>query len=261
MKLFPALPADLAAASDDELAQLRTAHIEAVTKIQAQDTEFLGELSAADIVKDLNDGVDQLAAITAELTARSDAQKNFSDEVAQLAARAAELAAENEAPAEEPAAEEVEVEETETETETETEAEVAEPVVELETKVEAVEEVEAVAAAATKRLARPPAATRQHRPQPTSAHGAKLVASAGIRGFTAGEELNLNRLGDLLQEGARQFTARSGVEERVVLASAQFDYPEERSLCRPATATATWRRSGRSRHRPRSSPLAACAHR
>lgn len=229
MMLFPELPADLAAASDDELAQLRQQHLEAVTKISTGDTEFLGDLAADQIVAEMQSGVEQLEQIKDELASRAEAQKNFEDEVAQLASRAEALAAETDEPAaeegpaveavaEEPAEEVVEVE-----------VEIEEPTAEAES--EKVEEPEPVAAAATKRLARPPAASRAHRPQPAAeANGARLVASAGISGFRPGEEITPDRLGELLSEGTRQFTARSGVEERVVLASARFDYPEERKL-------------------------------
>ena len=75
MKLFPELPADLAAASDDELAQLRAQHLEAVTKIKTGDAEFLGDLAAGDIVAEMQTGVEQLEQIKNEESARAEAQK------------------------------------------------------------------------------------------------------------------------------------------------------------------------------------------
>jgi hypothetical protein len=227
--LFPNLPADLSAATDDELTKLHADHLAAIEKIKANDTEFLGELSGADIVGQLTAGRDQVKQIEAAFAERKEAQENYDAKIAELTAdieplAAAEEAAEVEA-AEETKAEEVEEPTAEAEA-VEVEAAVEEPVAEAA----AVEEPELVVASTQPvKLARPPKASRQHTPQPATAKGTALVASSGLNTVRPGESFTRESLALAMQEAFRRNSARPGAAD-VVVASAQYDLPEERVL-------------------------------
>lgn len=233
--LFPNLPADLSAATDDDLANLHNEHLAAIEKIKANDTQFLGELSATDIIAQLSAGRDQAKQIEAEVAARKEAQENFAAKVEELTADLAPLAAVEETKAE--ASEEAEADDDATETSDEAAAGAEAPEAEAaaeEAVVEegaAVEELEAVAAAAAPaRLARPPKASKQHTPQPSRPVGAALVASSGLDAVARpGEILDRQRLALAMQEAFRRNSAVPGAAD-VVVASARYEFPEERIL-------------------------------
>jgi hypothetical protein len=226
--LFPNLPADLSAATDDELTKLHADHLAAIEKIKANDTEFLGELSAADIVGQLTAGRDQVKQIEAAFAERKEAQENYDAKIAELTADIEPLAAAEEA-AEVEAAEEAEDEE------------VAEPTaeveaVEVEAAEEAVEEAAAVeepelvvASTQPVKLARPPKASRQHTPVAIKPRGAALIASSGLNEVRPGEALNMESLERAIKETVRRHDVRPGAAD-VVIASAHYDFPEERKL-------------------------------
>jgi hypothetical protein len=230
--LFPEIPADLSAATDDELKTLHADHLAAIAKIKANDTEFLGELSATDIVAQLTAGRDQAKQIEGEVAARKEAQDNFAAKVEELTADLEPLDTDSEpaeavaavAVAETDAADTAEVDEPEAEADT---AAIDEPVEE----VVAVEELEAVAAAAAPaRLARPPKASRQHTPQPARPAGAALVASSGLDAVARpGEILDRDKLALAMQEAFQRTSAVPGAAD-VVVASARYEFPEERTL-------------------------------
>jgi hypothetical protein len=223
--LFPNLPADLSAATDDELTKLHADHLAAIEKIKANDTEFLGELSAADIVGQLTAGRDQVKQIEAAFSERKEAQETYAAKIAELTADIEPLAAAEEV-AEVDAAEEVEA------------TEVDEPVAEVEAvEVEAAEETVEEAAAVEEpelvvastqpvKLARPPKASRQHTPQPAKAKGTALVASSGLNTVRPGESYTRETLALAMQEAFRRNSARPGAAD-VVVASAQYELPEE----------------------------------
>lgn len=228
MKLFTALPADLAALSDEEIATLTQSHVDALSKIKANDTEFLGDATATDVLAELKAGREQYNALKAEQAARVEAQTNFQAEVDALTSDVEELAATSEETTEEEAA----VEETTTEAET-TEAEVVELAAETVEAEAVVEEPEAVAAAAvveTPRFARPPAVAKQHRPQAVRPTGTALVASSGLDAVARpGETLDRDKLALAMQEAFRRNSATPGATD-VVVASARYEFPEERLL-------------------------------
>jgi chemotaxis protein histidine kinase CheA len=232
--LFPNLPADLSAATDDELTKLHADHLAAIEKIKANDTEFLGELSAADIVGQLTSGRDQVKQIEAAFAERKEAQETYAAKIAELTADIEPLAAAEEAAEVEAAeetkteVEEVEVPQAEAETAEVEAAAVEQPVEESA----AVEELEAVAAAAQPvKLARPPKASRQHTPQPAIPVGVALVASSGIEGIEPGARLDRMSVAKaLISVRERSSVSMAGISENVVVASAKEQFPEERIL-------------------------------
>ena len=85
--LFPPVPEDITALSDDELATLRQDHLDARDLIVAEDEEFLAGREADDVLAELGRGADQLDAIVAEQKARVEAHESYEDKKAALAAR------------------------------------------------------------------------------------------------------------------------------------------------------------------------------
>jgi hypothetical protein len=228
-KLFQNLPENLSDLNDEELAAARTEHEQAMAKIRANDTDFLGELTAAEVITQLTTGREQYDKLNAEQASRVEAQENFQAEIDRLTADV-ELTADSDEPeAATDEAEAVEVEEAETETDGEAEA-----VVELDAETAPVEEPEAVAAAADvkpdepRRLARPPRVSPRHTPQPKRP-GSALIASAGFQSVQAGAALDRETLVQTLKEATQRFDARPGAAD-VVVASARYDFPEERRL-------------------------------
>lgn len=260
--LFPVLPEDLSSLSDEALTEALESRLATVTAIEQNDADTLGDRSADTIVSDLTTGVEQIEAIRAEQAARVAAAEEYQGTVAELAARATagELSADADGSEEGATAGDGgdggdgadggdggdggdagagadgapdggdggDGEEPSGEATAEAEA----------LEAEATEEVvaEPVTASAEKparraRLARP--RPSQHRmPLAVEAeNGGQLVASAGIKGIRAGDVLDRDTMAKALVETHRVTTARgAGVEERVVVASAHADVPEDRRL-------------------------------
>ena len=86
--LFPALPEDLSALTDEALAEALAARLATVTAIEEENAEVLGDRTADVIVADLTSGVEQIEAIRAEQNARVEAAEEYQGTVAELAARA-----------------------------------------------------------------------------------------------------------------------------------------------------------------------------
>lgn len=233
--LFPKLPADLSAATDDELATLKTEHAEIVAKIRAQDPDTFEGREATEIVEQLRAGVDQFKQIEAEQADRAEAQKNFADEVAELTAGVETFNADS---GDSDATDEAADDATETADDTATETADDDTADEATAETEETVDAEAVVAAAEpKRLALPPRTKAAHKPKPAENKGAAMVAAAGINGFAPGEPVTRERLADLVTQANRSITVRpGGVAERVIIASAQYDYPEERRLDRDGSA-------------------------
>lgn len=218
-ELFNTLPEDLASLTDDEIAASLAEHGEAIDKVKQNDPDFLGELSATEIITQLTQGRENVLKLKAEQAARADAQDNFAAEVEKLTADL-ELNAEAETePVDEAEAEEADEVETPA-----AEAETAEAEAEVE-----VEEVEAVAAAAAPaRLARPPKASPRHTPQPKKT-GTALVAAGALQDIPAGQELDREGLKRAAVAATHRYPMRPGAPD-VVIATAQYDFPEERIL-------------------------------
>jgi len=102
-----------------------------------------------------------------------------------------------------------------------------------EVSPEAASELEtetAVVASAQPYRHRPPAVPRKHQPIEVE-EGISLVASVGIEGITPGEKLDREGLTYAVTQALRSFVSTPpGFSQKVVIASAHFDYPEERKL-------------------------------
>jgi hypothetical protein len=224
--LFPALPEDLSALSDTDLAAAIEEHLGAMRLIRANDADFLGELTAAVIIEQATAGKAQLAALRAEQELRLAAQENFSEVVDDLTADAAALETEGEGDGEE---------------EPEAEAEATELAAEVEEEKEEVAEEELVVAAA---MRRPPAPSKERKGRQVEdePQGAVLVAAAGVPDTTPGTELDPHDFTKIMLKQARRLGPpkhqAGGTEERYLLASAQYNFPEERRLTSDLEANA-----------------------
>jgi hypothetical protein len=229
--LFPELPEDVKALSDEELASLLSEHESAAELINADDKEFVGDLTADQIITEYRAGAEQIKTLRAETAERLTAFENFEAEKAKIAA---EIKGE-----EEPAPDEEE------EDGAKTEEEVAEPPVEVvaeeeteEVEEEKVEERELVTASAQRFARRPPAPSPERTPKIEEPKGTALVASGDLhRDFS--EPLDPNSLAELVKATAMHYGPmpktdqpgkyRFGGPEHKI-ARATFEFPEERQL-------------------------------
>src|SRR6188472_4455493 len=85
--LFPELPEDLTALSDEDLASLLTSHEVAADLIDAEDEQALAGMNADDVLVQYEAGCDQMDVIRAEQQRRMDAQEEYLAKKAELAAR------------------------------------------------------------------------------------------------------------------------------------------------------------------------------
>lgn len=230
--LFPELPGELSALSDEELASLLAEHESAAELINADDKEFLGELSAEAIIAQYEKGVEQIKALRAESQTRVEAHEAFEAKKAELAAEIAPKAEEEEA-TEEPEAEPEEEAELAAEAESEEETSVEEPVL-----VTASAEPEPVTASVVRYSRRPPTPSPERTPQIAEPQGTALVA-AGDLSHDYPDPLDGLALAELVKATAMhhgpmpkihppgQF--RFGGPEHKI-ARATFEFPEERQL-------------------------------
>ena len=241
MDLFPELPEDLSALSDDELTELLKNFEATAELIENEDEEFIKGLSADEVIAALEYGVEQIEKIVAEQGVRLEAQAEYEARKAELAERRkqhmasdeveeAEEAAEEEEEAEEASAEE-EVVEAAAEGDDEEEGDGGE---ETEAEGEAV----LVASTATvvnrperKQLRRPPAPSAARLP---SEPIAVLTAAAGLDGIRGGQPLDRLSLAEAMRTVARRLgppaKSPNGIEQRFFVAQANFPYPDERRL-------------------------------
>jgi hypothetical protein len=225
--LFPVLPEDLSALSDADLAAAIEEHLGAMRLIRANDADFLGDLTASVIIEQATVGKAQLAALRAEQEIRVTAVENFSDVVADLTIDA--IVAEDDGDGE---------------PEPETEPEVAELVAEVEepAEEEAAEDREPITAAAEMRRPPAPSKERKGRQPEDEPVGAVLVAAAGVPDTQPGTELDPHDFTKIMLKQARRLGPPKhqvgGTEERYLLASAQYQYPEERRLTSDLDANA-----------------------
>lgn len=224
--LFPELPEDLSALSDEELATLLKEHQAAAELIDAEDEDFTQGLSGDELLAAYEAGVEQIEIIRSEQKLRVEAQKAYNERKDELKNR--RLSDESEA------AEAEDEEEEEEEEEVAAEAELAvesEPTPEPE-----VLEEEAVIVASTPTpavpLRRPPTPSAERRLKEAS--GATLVAAAGLEGVRGGQPLDRDGVAKAMKVTANRWgkpsKSAAGVEQRILIASAQFDFPEERRL-------------------------------
>lgn len=231
--LFPELPENLSELSDEELASLLREHEVAAELIEAEDEDFTKGLSADDVIGQLKAGVAQIEAIVAEQTVRVEAQKQYAAEKAELAEKRRSLTVAEEVEGEGDEGEGEGDDEGEEEAASEEEGvDLAEEIVETP-KEEIVEPEPVLVAASTSKpvLRRPPAPTADRMPTES---GAVLVAAAGQVGIRGGQVLDRLALADSMKKVAQSVGAPShhanGIEQRFLVASAEFKFPEERML-------------------------------
>lgn len=85
--LFPEVPQDLSALTDDELNELHAQSVAAKDKIVADDQEFLGDRTAKQIIEAMQAGVDGILRLKAEQDSRVQAAAAFKTELETLAAK------------------------------------------------------------------------------------------------------------------------------------------------------------------------------
>ncbi len=221
--MFPKIPADLTSLSDEDLVAALEAHLAVVRQIKAGDplvASTFGDDGDA-VIAALTDGVADVERIKAEIADREAGVEAFNSKVAELTAG---LEDETETPEAEVVAEET----PELEAEAPAEA-VAEVVAEAEAATaEAV--AEPVVAAAESRMVLPKPSKR-HTPLPEAeARKFPLVASAGMHGYSEGQPLSKFDVAQAMIDRRRRLSTINGVREEVVVASAKWEYPEERIL-------------------------------
>lgn len=225
ISMFPELPADLAALTDDNLAALAEQYAEVGRAVVAKDADTLGERTAEQITTDLDAAAEAIDAIKGEQQARADAEAEFE---ARLAAFGERAGVTDEADPENP----------------EDPAEPADP--EDPAEPEAVEDpaFEPVAVAAAASVPRPvrrppPPAGRRHQPQAfAEPEGTPLVASSQVYPFAeSGTELSSQRLAEISTDMINKNRIQPGM--KVVLASATYPFPEERMLDRDSGRNAS----------------------
>lgn len=185
-------------------------------------------------------GAETLKALKTALQERTEERERYEAELAEIAADAGiTITAESESEeksededeekAEDAEAEDAEAASTDAET-----VSADEPEASPEAASELAEEPEAVVASAAAPFRhRPPAVPRRHQPIVIEENGqtAALVASAGIEGIPQGEQLDRDGLAHALMTSLRSFVSTPpGFVQKVVVASAAWDYPEERKL-------------------------------
>jgi hypothetical protein len=244
--LFPELPEDLATLNDEELGELLAEHQVALEKVEAEDEDYVGGLSADEVLVGMEQGVEQIKKIKDEQAAREEAAKAYQERKAQLLAEA-RFGEEEEKPAEGEGEGETEGEgEAEGEGEEGSEEEVA-AAEKAELQTTDVVQQEPVTASTTTtngnsnanvtanlRVYRRPAAPAPERQVEEGHSGAALVAASGVDGVRAGETLDRIKLAEALIEAVKRRTRpikhEHGVEEKILIASAAYDFPPERTL-------------------------------
>lgn len=234
--LFPAVDLEkLGALSVEEISELITQYEQAFGAI-ATGVAFEGMEDAPDYNERkalAKEGAETLKALKAARDETIAEAERFAAEMTEMAAEAgvsleASSEAEDAAEGEENGEEEAEGDAAEeAPEEAAAEGENAEAASELE-----VSEEEAVVASAAPVVyrSRPPAVPRKHQPIEV-AEGVSLVASVGIEGITPGQKLDREALAYAVQTALRSFVSTPpGFEQKVIIASARWDYPEERQL-------------------------------
>lgn len=225
--MFPKIPADLTSMSDEDLVAALEAHLEVVRQIKTGDplvASTYGDDGEA-VISALTEGVADVERIKAEMADREAGVEAFNSKVAELTAgledEPAETVEETEVVAEAPAETADAAPDTDAAAEIVAEAEA----VTAEAAVE-----EPVVAAAESRMVLPKPSKR-HTPLPEAeARKFPLVASAGMHGYAEGQALSRLEMAQAMIDRRRRLSTINGVREEVVVASAKWEYPEERVL-------------------------------
>jgi hypothetical protein len=220
--LFPELPESLDGLTDEELAAHLAASVAAKDKIVAQDAEFLGELSAQEILEAMKAGVAGILALKAEQAVRIEAESNLAAELAALNAQVEPDQTLEADPADPADAAELAALNAQVEPDQTLEADPADPDAAADPAAVVDPAAEPVVAAADppKPLRRLPAAGRhQAITQADREEGMVLRASAGLETVGEGKPLDeeaLNRA--LVEKIVRTVATAPGSSERVVVA-------------------------------------------
>lgn len=216
--MFPELPADIAALKDEELTTLHDEFLNVARAIRAKDEDTLGDRDAATIVAELTAGVEAIEAIKAEQTTRAEAEENFNKELETLGTRAG-------------VTDDPKPEEDDDESEGEgdgdeapaPEAGVPEPV---------------LASTKPAGVRRPLPSARRHRPAADAIpEGTPLLASSAVYPFAEpGESLTSQRLASISTDLVNKNRITPG--QKVIIASATYQFPEERMLDRDSARNA-----------------------
>jgi hypothetical protein len=245
--LFPELPEDLASLSDEDLSNLLREHEVAAKLIDEEDAEFIGDMEAEDVLTQYETGVEQIEALLAEQQARAEAHETYQQRKLALAERRKASFA-DEDPGDETDAEASEEEEAEEEEGAELSAEAEEEGDEEGDgegegngeEASADPELAPVVAAAAVTPKAKPALRRMPPPAPTKDRQvqelapATLVAAGGLEDVRAGKVLDRMSLASVMKITAIRkgppIKSKSGVEEKFRVASAHYNFPEDRIL-------------------------------
>jgi len=215
--MFPPLPDDLNSLSDEDLVALEAEHVAALQMVREDNREFTGDLNAVQIVEQTTVGRAQLQAIRDHNATLASAIENYQSIISELTSDVAET---EEEPVDEDEAKAVVL--------------AAEDVLVIE---EIVVEDESASSAAALSFRRPPAPTkeRQPLPEPEQKIGSALVAAGYSHEWvTPGTEFGPNEFAKVVIEKSRRLGRPNknlnGTEEKYLLASASFEFPEDRKL-------------------------------
>ena len=216
--LFPPLPDDLNSLSDEDLAALEAEHVAALQMVREDNREFTGELNAVQIVEQTTVGRAQLQVIRDHKATLAAAVENFQSVIAELTSDVAET---EEDPADDDEAEVVVL------------AADTEDILDVDDIV--VEETALAASSLSLRRPPAPAKERQPLPEPEAKVGSTLVAAGYAHEWvTPGTEFGPNEFAKVIIEKARRLgrpnKTANGTEEKYLLASASFEFPDDRKL-------------------------------
>ncbi len=246
--LFPELPESLSELSDDDLTNLLKEHEVAAELIDNEDESFTQGLSADDILAEYERGVEQIEAIQAEQENRVKAQEEYLAKKAALSERRKGELADAEEGDEEGGDEVEDGDEADAPSDEEESGELAAEAEEVEEKEEDEKPVEeeksvedekvSVAASAdaapgkSRALRRPPSPSAERQAQ--AVQGAPLITAPGHLDMRGGTMLDRLTLAKAMKMAAtrrgKPSKSVTGVEERILIASAQFPFPDERRL-------------------------------
>lgn len=236
--LFPNLPEDLSALSDEELSNLLREHEHVASLIEAEDEEFTKGMSADEVLQALETGVSQMEAIVSEQKDRKQREAEYLAEKERLASKLRGLTGMS-----------AEAEGGEADAGTDEEAENAEEMDAKETaelaaedehsnEEESVEEGAVLVSSAIvpntaprRMLRRPPAPSRDRLP---SENVAILTAASGLDGIRGGQPLDRLGLAEAMKTVARRVgppaKSEAGIQQRFFIGQVVFPFPDERRL-------------------------------
>jgi hypothetical protein len=236
-RLFPELPEELSEMSDADLEALLREHKAAAKLIKDRDEDFCDGLNAQQIVDQAKVGKEQTAVLLAEIETRKEGEQEFLAQIAELTgdilgpeASETDDGGEGDGDGDDGGEgdggdAEAALASEEDETEAETPAEVEE--------TDEEEKPTEVVAAGKPALRKPPSPSAERRATAV-AQGTPLVAAAGLQEVRAGLIFDRKTFARAVKTTAERrgkpTKSTSGVEERILIASANFPFPDDRQL-------------------------------